>query len=95
MKIDVEYLGFIKNMLGKRREELTMVQGTMLADLLNKLSEIYGQRFKKEVYEPGDADLKTGFAVTVNGILSEQLKGMSTQLKQGDHVILMTITGGG
>jgi len=95
MKIDVEYLGFIKNMLGKRREEFTMAQETLLSDLLNKLSEIYGAPFKKEVYEPGDKDIKTGFVVTVNGILSEQLKGMNTKLKQGDHVILMTLMSGG
>ena len=95
MKIDVEYLGFIKNMLGKRREEFTMGQETSLSDLLNRLSEIYGASFKKEVYEPGDKDVKTGFVVTVNGILSKQLKGMDTKLKHEDHVILMTVQGGG
>ena len=95
MKIDVEYLGFIKNMLGKRREEFTIGQEAILSDLLNELSEIYGAPFKKEVYEPGDKDVKTGFVVTVNGFLSEQLKGMDTKLKQGDHVILMTLMSGG
>ncbi len=95
MKIDVEYLGFIKNMLGKRNEEFTLGSGSLLSDLLNKLSEVYGAPFKKDVYEPGDKDVKTGFVVTVNGFLSEQLKGVDTKLKEGDHVILMTLMSGG
>lgn len=95
MKINVQYLGFIKNMLGKGREEFTMQKEALLSDLLNRLSQIYGSTFKKEVYEPGNKDVKTGFVVTVNGILSKQLEGMDTKLKQGDNVILMTLMSGG
>jgi MoaD family protein len=95
MKINVRYLGFIKNMLGKEREEFTIGKGSLLSDLLNRLSQIYGSAFKKEVYEPGDNDVKTGFVVTVNGILSKQLEGIDTKLKQGDTVILMTLMSGG
>lgn len=95
MKIVVEYLGFIKNMLGKRKEEFKLRQGALLSDLLNKLSEVYGAPFKKEVYEPGEKDVKTGFVVTVNGILSEQLRGVDTRLKEGDQIILMTLMSGG
>lgn len=95
MKITIEYLGFIRNMLNKRTEELELHEGARLKELLSKLSERYGTDFKKQVYEPGQRDVKYGFVVTVNGVLMDQLRGVETQLKSADHVILMSLMSGG
>jgi len=95
MKVTVEYLGFIRNMLSKKNEELELREGTSLKELLSQLSERYGADFKKQVYEPGQKDVKYGFVVTVNGVLMDQLNGVETQLKNGDHVILMSLMSGG
>jgi len=88
-------LGFIKNMLKKGEDEFELGEGALLSDLLNKLVGIYGEPFQKEVYEPGLKDLKTGFVVTVNGVLMGQLHGVDTRLNEGDSVILMTLMSGG
>jgi molybdopterin converting factor small subunit len=82
-------------MLSKRTEELELREGTRLKELLSKLSERYGADFKKQVYEPGQKDVKYGFVVTVNGVLMDQLNGVETQLKSGDHIILMSLMSGG
>lgn len=95
VRVKVEYLGFIKNMLNKRVEEFELSDGTTLQELLGKLSDHYGASFKKEVFEPGQKDVKTGFVVTVNGVLTGQLGGVDTRLKGGDHVILMSLMSGG
>ncbi len=95
MKVKIEYLGFIRNMLSKRTEELELLEGTSLQELLSKLSERYGADFKKQVYEPSQKDVKYGFVVTVNGVLMDQLRGIETPLKNGDNVILMSLMSGG
>lgn len=95
MKVKVEYLGFIRNMLSKRTEELELREGTSLKELLSELSERYGSEFKKQVYESGQKDVKYGFVVTVNGVLMDQLRGVETTLKTGDQVILMSLMSGG
>lgn len=95
VKVTVKYLGFIRNMLSKRTEELELHDGTILKELLSKLSERYGDDFKKHVYESGQKDVKYGFVVTVNGVLMDQLHGVETPLKNGDHVILMSLMSGG
>ena len=82
MKVKVEYLGFIKNMLNKRVEEFELSEETSLQELLGKLSNLYGPPFKKEVFEIGQKDVKTGFVVTVNGTLMGQLDGVKTRLKK-------------
>ena len=88
-------MGFIKNMLKKGEDEFDLREGASLSDLLDKLVGIYGEPFQKEVYEPGLKDLKTGFVVTVNGVLMGQLHGVDTRLNEGDSVILMTLMSGG
>ena len=95
MKIRVHYLGYIKNMLEKKDEELDIREDASLSELLDKLAGLYGQPFKKEVFEPGLKDLKTGFVATVNGILMDQLNGVQTRLKEGDSIILMSLMSGG
>jgi len=95
MKVKVHYLGYIKNMLGRKEEEFELQKGTSLSDLLNRLARIYGEPFKKEVFEPGLRDVKMGFVVTVNGILMGQLGGVETKLNDGDNVILMSLMSGG
>ena len=95
MNVKIEYLGFIKNLLNKRSEEFSLPKGMHLQELLSKLSNNYGAPFKQQVFEPGDKDIKSGFVVTVNGILIGQLKGMKTELRDQDHVILMSLMSGG
>jgi MoaD family protein len=95
MKVRVQYLGFIKNLIKKSEDEFELQEGASLSDLLNKIAGIYGKPFQKEVYEPGLKDVKMGFVVTVNGVLIGQLKGVDTQLNNGDNVILMSLMSGG
>jgi molybdopterin converting factor small subunit len=95
LKVKVRYLGYIGNMLRKREDEFELGEGASLSELLNKLAGIYGEAFRREVFEPGLKDVKTGFVVTVNGVLMSQLRGVDTKLSEGDNIILMTLMSGG
>jgi len=95
MKIKVQYLGFIKNLIKRNEDEFELDEGASLSELLNKIAGIYGKAFKKEVYEPGLKDVKMGFVVTVNGVLMGQLQGVDTPLNNGDNIILMSLMSGG
>ncbi|MGB9853382.1 MAG: MoaD family protein [Candidatus Bathyarchaeales archaeon] len=96
MRVKVEYIGHVREIIRSgREEELEISEGASLGDLLLMLSEKYGEPFKKAVYEPGGADLKPNFIITVNGYLLNQLNGVETKLKHGDHVILTSIVSGG
>jgi len=96
LKVKVEYLGHIKNILGSRREEEVEVEaGSSIRDLLVVLIGKHGESFKKAIYEAGGKDIKSNFIATVNGYLLNQLSGVETKLKDGDHVVLMPIVSGG
>ena len=96
MQVKVEYLGHIRHMLGSEREEEVEIEdGALVADLLETLSDKYGESFKETVYEPSSKDVKANFMATVNGYLLNQLNGLKTKLRQGDHIILMPVISGG
>ena len=96
VKVKVEYIGHVRNILGvEREEELDVSESASVADLLMILSEKYGEAFRKAFYEKGGSDVKSNFMVAVNGYLLNQLKGVETKLKNGDHVALMPVVSGG
>jgi len=95
MKVKVQYLGFIKNLIKRSEDEFELEEDASLSELLNQIAGIYGKAFKKEVYEPGLKDVKMGFVVTVNGVLMGQLQGVDTPLNNGDNIILMSLMSGG
>jgi MoaD family protein len=96
LQVKVEYLGHIRHMLGSEREEEVEIEDdALVADLLKLLSDRYGDPFKKAVYEPSSKDVKANFMATVNGYLLNQLNGLKTRLRQGDHIVLMPVISGG
>lgn len=96
MKVRVEYLGHIKNITdNKREEEIETSEDVTITDLLTQLSRKYGEPFRKAIYEPKGSDVKPNYIITVNGYLLNQLKGLETKLKKGDHIALLPIVSGG
>lgn len=96
MKVKVEYLGHIRNIIGsEREEEVEIEESSSIADLLMILSKKYGKPFQKSVYETNTIDVKSNFIVTINGYLLNQLNGVKTKLQHGDHIVLMPIVSGG
>jgi MoaD family protein len=96
LKVQVEYLGHIKNITKQNREEaIETNDDATVGDLLALLSEKYGEPFRKAIYEPKTPDVKPNYIVAVNGYLLNQLKGLETRLKKGDRVTLLPIVSGG
>jgi len=95
LKVKIQYLGYIRTILNKREEHFELNDGASLYDLLNKQAGIHGAVFRKEVYEPGRKKVKTGFSVTVNGVLISQLGGLDFKLSEDDNIILMSLMSGG
>jgi MoaD family protein len=95
MQVKVHYISLVKSYTNKSQDEFNLSDGTRLADLLDKIAQAYGDQFSKEVYDPTKKEMKTMFVAMVNGVLMDQLKGVDTQLKNGDNIILMSLMTGG
>jgi molybdopterin converting factor small subunit len=96
LKVTVDYLGSIKQTLElKQPEQMHLKDDASLVDLLSMLAEKHGDAFKKSVYEPPDTDLKPYYILSLNGVMLNQLKGLETPLKDGDHVTFLPVVTGG
>jgi len=96
VRVKVEYLGHVKSMTGdKREEELEVGDNSTVTDLLNLLTRRYDETFRKAIYEPKGKDVKPNYIISVNGYLLNQLNGIETKLKNGDHVTVLPIVSGG
>ncbi|MDH5787689.1 MAG: MoaD/ThiS family protein [Candidatus Bathyarchaeota archaeon] len=92
----IEYIGHVKNIIGSmREEEVDIGENSSIANLLMTLSEKYGDPFRKAIYEKSGADVKSNYIITVNGFLLNQLDGVQTKLRNGDHVTILPIVSGG
>lgn len=96
LKVRVEYIGHIRQLIGSGSEdEVELPEGASLGDLLSMLADKYGETFRRAVYAPGSADVTPNFMILINGYLINQLNGVDTKLKHGDHVILTSVVSGG
>jgi MoaD family protein len=95
VKIKVQYISLVKSFTNRSQDEFELREDSLLSELLDKIAETYGTPFTEEVYEKGQKEMKSTFVAMVNGVLISQLKGMDTQLKDGDNIILMSLMTGG
>jgi molybdopterin converting factor small subunit len=95
MRIKVHYISLVKSFTKTSQDEFDLKEGTLLADMLDKIAANYGKPFALEVYDPNKKEMKSTFVAMVNGVLMDQLKGINTPLKDGDSIILMSLMTGG
>jgi molybdopterin converting factor small subunit len=81
LKVTVDYLGSVKQSLGlKQAEQIELKAPASVLDLLHLLA---------------DSDLKPYYILSINGLLTNQLNDMETELKDGDRLIFMPVVTGG
>jgi molybdopterin converting factor small subunit len=95
MKINVHYISLVKSFTKTSQEVVDLKEEASLSDLLDKISAKYGKPLTLEVYDPTKKEMKPNFVALINGIHMDQLKGINTQLKDSDTVILMALMTGG
>jgi len=91
MRVKVQYLGLIRSKIGKKEEKIDLKEGASLSDLLNSLTETYGELLKNVLDFKRESVLDPTFIVTVNGVSHKP----DAKLKEGDTVALMTLISGG
>ena len=95
MKVTVKFLTAVRNITGKSREELMLEEGSMVEDLLQKLSEKYGSRFKEYVYDEKTKNPRGYMQFLIDGRNVAILNGMKTKLYNGCQVAIVPPMRGG
>ena len=94
MKVEVKFFTSLREITGKKTEEIMLTDITTVEELLTKLSEKYGKNFRAYLYSK-NGKVQGFLSVLVNGKNINALEGFDTKLKQGDTVAILPPVGGG
>ena len=97
MQVKVRFFTNLREIANKREETLTFTSGEKVTvDLVLKtLSQKYGKPFKEYVYDDKTGQPKGFLQFLVNGNSTSILKGLETELKDGDVLAILPQVGGG
>ena len=88
----VKFLSLIRELAGREKVQL---QANNLEELIGKLSEKYGKKFEKRIWDAETKKLNDDIVILVNGKNLILLDGIKTILKEEDVVVIFPMAGGG
>ncbi len=95
MKVKVQTILSFKSILGAGEVEIDLAEGATIRRLLVRLVEIWGDALSPHLFKPGTEDIFPHIVLMVNGRTIQFLKGMETELHEGDIVLLFPPVAGG
>jgi len=93
-KVTIKYFTTLREITGRKEEQMEFSRAPTVNSLLKRLSKQYGKEFDEYVYdELGNAYGHLHFLV--NGQSVTALSGLRTRLKDSDQVAILPPVGGG
>jgi molybdopterin synthase sulfur carrier subunit len=94
MKVEVKFFTSLREITGKKADEIPLQTVSTVEELLNLLSEKYGKKFREYIYSK-EGNVQDFLSFLVNGRNINVLQGFDTELKQGDIIAIIPPVGGG
>jgi len=97
LKVAVRFFTTLREITGKREETLEFpdCEEVTVEKVLGKLAERYGKGFVEYVYDSRTGDVKEFLQFLINGRSTSTLKGLKTELRDGDILAIIPPVGGG
>jgi molybdopterin synthase sulfur carrier subunit len=94
MKVEVKFFTSLREITGKKTDEIQIQNATTVEELLTLLSEKYGKNFHEYIYNK-KGKVQGFLSFLINGKNINALEGFNTKLKQGDTIAILPPVGGG
>lgn len=94
LKVTVKFFTTLREVTGKKEEQIEFSRSTTLESLLKKLSQKYGKEFNDYVYDEL-SNVRGHLQFLINGQSAALQRGKRTPLKDGDQVTILPPVGGG
>jgi len=95
MKIRVQPLGLLREVIKNREIKLEKEEKCTIRDVLIELHKICGDDIKKKIYDPATDKLSDSVKVLLNGRMITYLNGLETPVRGGDTVSFLPPMAGG
>lgn len=94
MRITVQFLGNIREITGTREQTFDIAEPTVQA-LVERMTGEYGDDFKRTLIHTSTGKVSSSVVIALNGVDVEALKGVKTNLKEGDIIAIFPPVAGG
>ena len=94
MKVEIRFFTTLREITGKRLEEIQFQNPITVEELLTRLSKKYGREFREYLYNE-KGKVHSYLSILVNGKSTNVLQGLDTKLKEGDVIAILPPVGGG
>ena len=94
MKIKVKFFTSLREITGKKEDEIQSPNVITVEELLAHLSKKYGREFTEYLYDK-KGKVQKYIQILINGRGIKVFQGFETKLKQGDTVAIFPPVGGG
>lgn len=94
VKVDVKLMGVFRVYSGK--DNLTIkLENPTVREAVDKISEFFPSDAKQMLIDPELNDPRPNALILVNGKEISVLKGLETEVREGDQIILIPVSHGG
>jgi len=94
MKITVKFFTSLREITGKKEDEIQSPSIITIEELLAHLSKKYGKEFTEYIFDE-KGKVRTYIQILINGRSMNVLQRFETKLKEGDTVAIFPPVGGG
>ena len=94
MKVEVKFFTSLREITGKKADEIQLQSVITIEELLTLLSDKYGKKFTEYINNK-EGKVQDFLSFLVNGRNINVLQGFDTKLKEGDIIAIIPPVGGG
>jgi molybdopterin synthase sulfur carrier subunit len=95
MRINVRYFTTLQELAGTRDGGVELGEGSRLTELIETVSLKYGNAALTYLYAMESGTIDPSIKFLINGVAAKNLRGLETELKDGDVVAIIPPIGGG
>ncbi len=94
ISVKIKFFTTLREIVGKKEEQIQLPTPAYLETLLEQLSKEHGKDFVNYVYDE-TGKMRSHLQVLINGKSASTEKGMKTPLNEGDEIAILPPVGGG
>jgi molybdopterin converting factor small subunit len=95
IRVTARMMGPLKEASGSEEQELTLTQDAKVSDAIHRILEDHGGALDGVLLDPYTLSPATNALILLNGVEVGNLQGLETPLRDGDSLVLLSVTHGG
>jgi molybdopterin converting factor small subunit len=95
IRVTARMMGPLKEASGSEEQELTLNRDAKVSDAIHRILEAHGGALDGPLLDPYTRSPATNTLILLNGVEVGNLLGLETPLRDGDKLVLLSVTHGG